>query len=159
MFKLRLESIKYHESSNSHVYAANKYVNEQKPDQAPAVKAQLSLNKQALARLAILFRTLHAINIQARPTTDYCWMTDLDEVKGLNVGGVYRNTSRAKEFTSVIAEVLRREIKSDLQTYKFASVIVDGSTDNSTTESEMIYIQTCKNGSVKTNFIHCCQGQ
>ena len=39
---------------------------------------------------------------------------------------------------------------------KFAAVIVDGSTDSSITENEMVYIQTCKDGVVKTNFVHCC---
>ena len=45
---LRLESIKLHESSNSHLFAVQKHVNEQTPSEAPAVKAKLSMNKKIL---------------------------------------------------------------------------------------------------------------
>ena len=156
---LRLESIKLHESNNSHLFAVQKHVNEQTPSEAPAVKAKLSMNKKILDRLTILFRTVHAINIQARSSTDYCWLTDLDEVKGLNVGMSYRNHVQARGFASAIADIPRREIRVNLEQSKYAGVIVDGSTDSSTTESEMIFIQTSKAGFVRTNFVRCCQGQ
>ena len=41
-----------------------KHANEAKPAEAPALQAQLSLNKQAMDCLVILFCTVHAINIQ-----------------------------------------------------------------------------------------------
>ena len=39
------------------------------------------------------------------------------------------------------------------------SVIVDGSSDSSITENEMVYIHTCQKGEVKTTFIKRCQVQ
>ena len=39
------------------------------------------------------------------------------------------------------------------------SVIVNGSSDSSITENEMVYIHTCHKGEVKTTFIKCCQVQ
>ena len=40
------------------------------------------------------------------------------------------------------------------------SVIVDGSSDSSITENEMVYIHTCHKGEVvKATFIKCCQVQ
>ena len=53
----------------------------------------------------------------------------------------------------------RNEIKIHLMECKFAAVMVDGNTDNSITENEMVYIQTCKDGVVKPNFVCCCQVQ
>lgn len=156
---LRVESITYHEESNCHGFAVRKHVNEQQPEAAPALKAQISLNKQAMDRLTLLFRTVHAINIQARPSLDYCWITELDEVKGLNVGTQYRNIPKCQEFASAIAEVQQLEMQNHLKQCKFAAVIVDGSTDSSSIENEMVYIQTCLNGSTKTNFVRCCQIQ
>ena len=61
---LELESIKHHEASNMHLLSANKHVNEEKPEEAPALKAKLSLNKLSMDRLTILFHTVHAINLQ-----------------------------------------------------------------------------------------------
>ena len=42
---LHIESIKKHEASNVHVFAAIKHKNEVTPNKAPAWKAKLSLNK------------------------------------------------------------------------------------------------------------------
>ena len=38
-------------------------------------------------------------------------------------------------------------------------MIVDGGTDSSITENEMVYLQSCQKGIIKTNFIKCCQVQ
>ena len=59
---LRLESIKHHETSKMHIFAAVKNVNEKKPDEAPTMKAKSSLKKLVMDRLTMLFHTVHAIN-------------------------------------------------------------------------------------------------
>ena len=63
------------------------------------------------------------------------------------------------EFSNAIAEVQHDEIQNHLAECKFISVIIDGSMDSSITNNEMIYMQTCVEGTVHTNFIHCCQVQ
>ena len=157
---LRLETIKYHESSNTHLLATNKHANVENPQDAPAYKAKLSLNKAVYAKLSIMFRNVHAINIRARPARDYIWMNQLDECKGLDIGKTYSsNVHKCYEFASAIAEVERNAIKEKLDICKFASVIVDGSMDSSITDNEMVYIQSCHAGTVSTHFIYCCQVQ
>ena len=74
-----------------HLYVANKHANEQKPSDAPALKARLSLNKALFPKLQHLFHTVHAINIKGRPHTDYEWLSKLDIAKGLEIGDHYRN--------------------------------------------------------------------
>ena len=61
---LKLESIKHHEASNLHLLSANKHVNEEKPEEAPVLKAKLSLSKLTMDRLIILFHIVPAINLQ-----------------------------------------------------------------------------------------------
>ena len=156
---LKLESIKHHETSNMHLFAANKHFNEENPSEAPALKAQLSLNKLAMDRLSLLFRNVYAINLQGRPAGDYTWLNDLDVVKGLNIGKVYRTPGKAREFAAAIADVQRSDITDHLAKCKFVAVIVDGSMDSSITDNEMVFIQTCHEGFIRTNFIRCCQVQ
>ena len=86
-------------------------------------------------------------------------MSEVDEVKGLNIGKVYRSSCMYNEFSNAIAEVQCDEIQKHLTECKLISVIVDGSMDSSITNSEMIYTQICIEGTVHTNFIHCCQVQ
>ena len=68
---LKLETIKKHEGSNNHLLAANKHANEKEPTKAPAFMAKMSLNKAIYTKLSILFRNVHAINIQGRPARDF----------------------------------------------------------------------------------------
>ena len=86
-------------------------------------------------------------------------MNELDEQKGLQLGERYIMAYPCREFTSAIANVSRLDISKYLASCNFVSVIVDGSTDSAITENEMVYLHTCHNGEVKTNFIKCCQVQ
>ena len=61
---MKLYSIKKHEGSNNHLFAAKKHLNETNPKEAPALKAKLSLNKAIYTKLSILFKAVHAINVQ-----------------------------------------------------------------------------------------------
>ena len=105
--------------------------------------------------MQLLFHTAHAINIKGRPHSDYTWLR-LDVAKGLDIGECYRNYFTCCEFSSVIANVQQADIKKYFANSKFLSTIVDGSTDISITDNEMVYLQSCKNGMVKTTFIQSC---
>ena len=73
------------------------------------------------------------------------------------MGKVYQNSPKCREFAAAIAQVQRNEIASHLAHCKFVAVLVDGSMDSASTDNEMVYIQTCYQGVVHTNFICCCQ--
>ena len=154
---LKLYSIKEHEISSCHLYAINKHINDQKPTEAPALKAKLSLKKVIYTKLSLPFRTVHEINIYGRPAWDYIWMKELDESKGLDIGTKYTtNINNCNEFGSATADVLCSKITEQLSKSKSVSFIVDGSMDGSITDNEMVYIQTCQAGLVCTSFIYCC---
>ena len=151
---IRLASIKYHEASNAHIFAVKRHINEINPSEAPAAEAQLSLNKSLIPKLQYLFQTVHALNVKARPYSDYIWMIELDEGKGIQLGEKYRSAFACKGFAHAIADVSQKEISKYMASCKFLSVIVDGSCDSSITENEMVYIHTCVKGEVKTAFVN-----
>ena len=156
---LRLEMLKYHEASKTHVHATITYINKVKPSDAPAVKAKLSLNKSFLPKIQKLFRTVHAINVKARPNSDYIWLSELDKAKGLELGEKYHTSYACTEFASAIDNVSRANTKDYLLSCNFISVVVDGSKDSLITENEMVYTHTGHKGVVKTTFIKCGQVQ
>ena len=84
-------------------------------------------------------------------------MAELDKIKGLNVGKAYCNSPQCREFAAAIPQVQRNEIAGHLANSKFVAVLVDGSMDSASVDNEMVYIQTCYEGVIRTNFIHCCQ--
>ena len=87
-------------------------------------------------------------------------MNELKKSNGLHVGDRYStNVNNCTEFASAIADVQCKVIQERFTESNFVSIIVDGSIDSSITDNEMVYIQTCKAGSVQTDFIHCCRVQ
>ena len=98
-----IEFINSLDGINSHLFAANKHENEQKPSDAPTLKARLSLNKALFPKLQHLFPTVHTINIKGIPHNDYEWLGELDVAKGLDIGDHYRNHFACQEFTSANA--------------------------------------------------------
>ena len=118
----------------------------------PAEKMPTTLNKQTFDGLCRMFPICHALAKHARPYTDYVWLCDVDERKGLGVGAAYRNDKQARLFTHHIAEVGREQIRDDVVTAKFLSLISDDSTDSATLEAEMVYIRYTHRGAIPVNF-------
>ena len=94
-----------------------------------------------VSQLALLFRNAHAIAKAGRPFTDMEWMCALDEKKGLDMGMSYRTDKKCCEFIQCIAEEQQAILQASVQSGNFFSVMVDGTTDSSVTEAEIIYIR------------------
>ena len=88
-----------------------------------------------------------------RPYSDFEWICQLDESKGLDIGRSYRSDKKAAEFVHFIAEEQRNGFKELFQKCNFFSLICDGATDSSHQEAEVAYIQLCSSGIVKTFFL------
>lgn len=69
--------------------------------------------------------------------TDMEWMCALDEKKDLDVGMSYR-AKKCCEFIQCFAEEQQASLQGSLQSGNFFSVMVDGTTDSSVTEAEII---------------------
>ena len=110
--------------SNGHTKNTLNYEATQcKPGESRAEKALFSMNKAAVSQLGTLFRNAHALAKTGRPFTDFKWLCDLDEAKGLNIiGNTNRNDKRAREFVAAIATNVRSKVSSTLRESKFASL-------------------------------------
>ena len=101
----------------------------------PAAQMLTSLNSQTVDRLCRMFG-----RVMPWPSTDFVWVCDVDERKGLDIGTAYRNDKQARVFTHHIAEVARSRIRDDVQVAPFLALISNGSTDSAALEAEMIYV-------------------
>ena len=108
----KLESIKLHKESRNHKSAKAIVAAKNRPCETPVVKFLLTMNSETKEKLSKLFKTCHALAIHNRPFTDYNWLCQLDEAKGVKIGKTYRNSESAKEFTKAIAQVERKSLAS-----------------------------------------------
>lgn len=123
------------------------------PGKTIAAQALQAMNASVFNRLKILFRNVHALIKNRRPFTDFVWLCNLDEVKGVDVGETYRNDKQVVTFSHYIAETSRQEIVKLINDAKFLSVICDGCTDTAVQEEEIIYVRYSKSGEIKTVFL------
>ncbi|XP_060563884.1 uncharacterized protein LOC132723223 [Ruditapes philippinarum] len=150
----KIETIKLHEQSKSHLKCQACYHAKCVPaSMSEAGKLVQKLNDENFKKMAILFRTAHALAIHNRPFTDFIWMCELDSVKNVNVGETYRNEAAAKTFINYIAKNEITKVSSRISTSKFLCIIGDGSTDASVKEQEMWFVRYCREGIISTDFI------
>uniref|UniRef100_A0A674HYF3 Sperm flagellar 2 n=1 Tax=Terrapene triunguis TaxID=2587831 RepID=A0A674HYF3_9SAUR len=147
----KLEFINIHHSSEAHAWAScMEAASNATGDQASTEQMLKSMSKVTLGRIENIFRTCHAIAKCGRPFTDLDWMCKLDDMKGVDIGYMFRNDKSARTFIHYIAEVERRALKEKLEKCKFFSLISDGVADNAIKEGAVVYIRFAFEGKV-----HC----
>ena len=150
----KLESIMEHEKSQAHMKCARiASAKKAPPNTSIAEKTLSSLNRAQSEKMDKLFRTAHAIAKKGRPFTDYVWMCDLDEMKGIDIGKTYRNHTQVRCFVAHIAAVERSHIHNQFADARFFSLLSDGSTDSAVIEEEIVYARYAKEGVVFTQFL------
>ncbi|XP_057168177.1 sperm flagellar protein 2 isoform X2 [Ursus arctos] len=147
----RTEFLNAHHLSEAHAKASLMEATSSSPVNHTATELMVTtMSKVTLGRVENLFRSCHAIAKTGRPLKDFIWMCKLDDMKGVDIGPVFRTNKSARTFTYFIAEVERRNLREKLERSKFFSVLSDGITDSSTKEAELVYVQFAHAGKV-----HC----
>ncbi len=144
---LKRDSLVTHEKSECHRYT-HEYTQakQAKAGTSIAEKALQALNQATISRLERPLQTAHAMAKSSRPISDFVWLCEVDELKGLDVGTCYRNINR-------ISEVERQKIECLLTKAKYATFMSDGSTDVSVVENEIVYIHFALRGITHCYFL------
>lgn len=147
----RTEFLNAHHLSEAHAKASLMEATSGSPvNRATTEFMVTTMSKVTLGRIENLFRSCHAIAKTGRPLKDFIWMCKLDDMKGVDIGPVFRTNKSARTITYFIAEVERRNLREKLEQSKFFSVLSDGITDSSAEEAELVYVQFACAGKV-----HC----
>lgn len=104
-----------------------------------------------------MFRTAHAIALSNKPYSDFKWMCQLDQIKGLDLGSTYHNDKSCRVFIKAIAMTEREKIKTEVQSSDFVSILCDGSTDAAIIDNEIVYIRYVSKTGPKVTFLGCMQ--
>ncbi|XP_049718119.1 sperm flagellar protein 2 isoform X5 [Elephas maximus indicus] len=147
----RTEFLNAHHLSEAHAKASLMEATSGSPVNKAATELMVkTMSKVTLGRVENLFRSCHAIAKTGHSLKDFIWMCKLDDMKGVDIGPVFRTNKSARMFAYFIAEVERRNLREKLEKCKFFSVISDGVRDGSVEEAELVYVQFARAGKV-----HC----
>ena len=112
----------------------------------PIVGGICNMEKAIELRLTKLFRTAYYLAEKERPFTGFAGLIQLQNCNGADLGTTYMNDKAAQSFISSIAGVYFDEPKHILAECDFFSVLVDGSTDKSDIEEELIFVRIIEDG-------------
>ena len=77
----------------------------------------------------------------------YPKVCELESRHGVKLGASYRNVNSCKEFIHFIAESGRQQLNAMVTNAHFFSLLMDGSTDASNHDNELILVQWCDTNS------------
>lgn len=145
------EFLRAHQLSEAHAQASLMEAAKGSPGTGAASELTVrAWSKVTLGRVENLFRSCHALAKTGRPLGDFIWMCELDEMKGVDIGPVFRTQKSARTFTYFIAEAERRNLREQLEKSPFFSVISDGLSAGTMEKAELVYVQFAHAGQV-----HC----
>ena len=108
--------------------------------------------KQFNRKLRLLFRNAHAFAKHKKSISDYNWLCDLDEAKGLTLGKTDCNINACTTFIKYITTTAKDQIADKIKKAKLVSITSDGATNASITEQEIVLVRYSSKGEPVTKF-------
>ena len=143
-----------HEDSHAHKRAAEIHRNTiDEADKAPAMQITSKLDQSSRNKLLNLFRNVHSLVRHYKGIDDFIWMCQLDVVKGVDIGTSYRTNMAAARFVNAIATLELSTVAKILKEVPFFAITCDGSTDTSSIEQEITFVNFCSKGHIETKFV------
>ncbi|XP_038959479.1 uncharacterized protein LOC120100737 isoform X3 [Rattus norvegicus] len=150
----RAEFLSAHHFSEAHAKASLMEATSDSPVNRAATELMVrTMSKVTLGRVENLFRSCHALVKTGHSLRDFIWMCKLDDMKGVDIGPVFRTNKSARTFTYFIAEVERKNLREKLEKSNFFSVITDGTVDSLGKEAKMVYVQFAHAGKVQCQIV------
>lgn len=93
-----------------------------------------------------LFDIAYHLGKNELPFSLFPAIVNLEKRRAVDLGSTYSNSIQAKVFSQYIAEDIRQSNVSKLTASRYISILVDGSTDRSQKEKELLYAKFLDDG-------------
>jgi len=111
----KAEYFAYHENGAAQKLAFQCHKAKQNPEKKPAYFARQQSLKQYSGKLRLLFRNSHVDAKHKKSISDYKWLCDLDEPKGLTLGRTYRNINSCTTFIKYITKTAMDQVADEMK--------------------------------------------
>lgn len=116
------------------------------------MKAVIAMDEKAHSKMVKLFDICYHIAKHELPFTFYPFLAKLEKRHGVELGFTYQNPVQAHTFTEFLAEDIRDKVDEAVQKARYISILIDGSTDRSTSEKELMYVKYLEDGIPRTRY-------
>lgn len=143
----RIETLKKHNKSKKHILCRDRCVAGKAAPLPAAFQRQAVANKTSEnSELMIKFNTAYNIAKEELPFTKFKSLITLMKKNGMDVNPTYANDTACAQFIGVIADTLKKQTSKQIAESVYMSFMIDGDTDISTKECEIVYCRILRNG-------------
>ena len=147
---VRTSNVVDHGKSDQHVHAMNLLKRENAQAQGacvatytPITQSLHSLSDDERKRLKAKFDVAYFVATEQMAFRKYPRICKLEAQHGVDLGSSYLHENAGKEFVHFIAESRRQDLLQALSKAKFFSLLMDGSTDESNADNELLLVLWC----------------
>lgn len=147
---VRTTNVLDHAKSDQHVHAMNLLRRKQAQARsvsvatyAPIVQSLNTMSEDERRKLRAKFDIAYFVATEQLAFRKYPRICELEARHGVNLGSSYLHENAGKEFVHYIAESGRQDMLSKIAKAKFFSLLMDGSTDQSNADNELLLVLWC----------------
>lgn len=145
--QFKLHSVKLHGDSVKHRTCRDRCIARRAQPLPTSFQRSEESNRSAeKAEMIIKFNTAYHIAKEELPFTKFKSEIILMKKNGLNVNPTYANDVACAQFVGIIGDTLKEKTALKLASTSYVSFMVDGSTDKSSKECEIIYARMIEDG-------------
>lgn len=149
----KAETFKKHEKSSQHMRCVATMNAKLNPAATPLARAIIKADETMINHLRVVFNCAYYIAKHNKPFSDLEELLVLTNKCGVNVLPEYRNRKACKEFVHHIASIVESDLVMDIKKSPFVSILLDGSTDISGEEQNIVYVRYLKGSDVEESFL------
>ena len=151
---MRLGNITGHHDSIAHKKCVGKDKQQKVALPEGAMDIQIrKLNKRRRDQIERLFVTAYHVAKAELPFTNYTGLVKLQLKNGLELCGSYQSDKACRRFIDYIHDDVAEPILQKIKDANVMSIMFDGSTDNSVTEIELVYIRILDHGEPRNYYL------
>ena len=105
-----------------------------------------------MLRVSKLFDIAYMLAKEELPFSKYPAILEVEKHHGVDVSNTCNTEHKWKEFTCLIGETMRSEVLDALKQANYISILMDGSTDCSVVEKELVFVMYVALGKPQCHF-------
>ncbi|XP_030260383.1 zinc finger protein 862-like isoform X2 [Sparus aurata] len=145
--QLKRDTVKKHAMSRKHEQCRDAFISCQNKVIEKAVgRQQASSDEETIKQLKMKFNIAYYVAKEEIAFTKFPKLFALHKKNGVDINPTYNNDKRCAEMIGQIADVMREELREKIESAHYLAVLIDGDTDVSNTECEIVYIRLVEAG-------------
>uniref|UniRef100_A0A8C5QKG7 TTF-type domain-containing protein n=1 Tax=Leptobrachium leishanense TaxID=445787 RepID=A0A8C5QKG7_9ANUR len=147
------ETFVWHEKSNKHKENVDKVKAKDTPEERPLAVCIKKMDAAMFQHMTHMFIVAYYVAKSEKPFRDYMDLLTLAAKLDVPILQKYGNDVQCKQFIHFIAKIIRESLVANIKKSTFVGIMIDGSTDRTSTEHANVYVRYVSEGNIKEDFL------